>query len=312
MKQRQDYIKALASEIEALADAHQISQGAYTLLRDGTNLVFKNEQAAVVARVSPAYMKKSALEDNLKTTSQLVQRQAPLLKALTDEIWSLKDGQYLTFWPFGEECQVIDKEVYYFSKNQRHLLDGHAYAQLVKACHSVKPPPLMRRWQPSFKLNNRLSRLKQGLKDGMPRTLVQKIEALLKERLQSLTEVYNSKERESVFIHGDVYYGNILVWQGQLLFCDLDDICLGPPERDLMTAFVDFSHDLMKPHYWQQFVKSYGASYDKELFQSLLAEHEVALICWLAGSWAWRPESQQEIVKRLQNLGRNNQRWYDF
>ena len=101
-------------------------------------------------------------------------------------------------------------------------------------------------------------------------------------------------------------------YKNRLLFCDPDDICLGPRERDMMTIYVDFHHDLMEPPSWQQFLEHYDSSYDPELFQSLLEEHEVGLICWLAGSWGWREESRLEIKRRLDNLGNRQMRWHDF
>ena len=43
MNLQQKRIQTLALEIEEIASTHKISRGVYTLLRDGINLVFKNQ-----------------------------------------------------------------------------------------------------------------------------------------------------------------------------------------------------------------------------------------------------------------------------
>ena len=92
---RREHIQSLAKEIEKISTSQQIGAGVYSLLRDGINLVFKNEASKIIARVSPVYVKRAFLENNLKTLGRLAERGAPLLEPLSSEVWSLGGGRHL-------------------------------------------------------------------------------------------------------------------------------------------------------------------------------------------------------------------------
>lgn len=243
-----------------------LDPGTATFVRLGTRAVFRVAGGRVLARVT--------LHEHLEAAAHEVEV-ARWLRAAgvpVDQPWPSTGayeagGLVVTLWKAYDGRWGSAGEL----------------AAALKSLHSVSlatAPPL-RPWDPFPEMRSRLAR--SNALDGP--------------ELSRLLALVGTCEREvrklkyslpSGVIHGDANVGNILrTDSGEIVLFDLEGVCTGPREWDLVTTAVYRELGWHTDVEYQQFAEEYG--YDVSTWEgySVLADAQrLRMLCWLAGKVA--------------------------
>ncbi|MFJ5599927.1 phosphotransferase [Micromonospora parva] len=115
-------------------------------------------------------------------------------------------------------------------------------------------------------------------------------------------------------IHGDAHTGNILLPSGHgrstrlaPLLCDLDGICIGPREWDLVPTAHGATRFGRSWADYQSFVEAYGVDLtDWSGWPILRRVRELQLVTSTIDTLAGRPEVARELARRLRSLFAND------
>ncbi|WP_088999609.1 aminoglycoside phosphotransferase family protein [Micromonospora echinofusca] len=112
-------------------------------------------------------------------------------------------------------------------------------------------------------------------------------------------------------IHGDAHTGNILrpavgriaVARAEPLLCDLDGLCIGPPEWDLVPTAHGATRFGRSPSDYQEFVDAYGVDITAWTGWPVLRRvRELQLVTSTIDTLAGRPDVARELAHRLRSL----------
>ena len=286
-------IDSIAREVSQVADRLGFGSGRYQLIRSGSNLVLGNDRDRVLARIPTEYIDLVALAGRLSACPALVPAGAPVLPPLHREVVRLPSGHRVTFWPLAEADVSVD---------------GRDLARLAIGCHQISAPSQLPVWQPRIRVPDRLAQLEAGRRNGLPPSMAIRLRDLFDQSLQDVVDHYHEPDSPPVFIHGDLYSGNIVRFNRQLLLCDLDNICSGPREVDL-AKIKNTCHHITDPADWVRFQADYPETCDQVLVDKLARMQAVESLLWHATFWGNRPAVRIEINRRLDNLDNPTFKW---
>ena len=281
------HIKKIGALIAQVARAKGLSNAAYSLVRSGNHIVFKNPADKLVARVAPQYLSQGELDRALNLCCQLAANGAPILQPAYEQALGLADGTWVTFWPLGQPVEDLSET---------------DYSRLIIACQAIKPAADLPIWQPRFSLDYRHHQLDIGSQAGLPDKIRKKIESILAKAIKAVDDAWQESRSSNLFCHGDVYPGNIIRFPQGLFLCDPDNICLGPAEVDLSCALIYYRNYKSNMGQWQSFLKNYDRDYDLDLCQSLAELRLAGAICGNASFWNRQPQRQTELIRCLDNF----------
>jgi Ser/Thr protein kinase RdoA (MazF antagonist) len=118
-------------------------------------------------------------------------------------------------------------------------------------------------------------------------------------------------------IHGDANVGNVILSRdGNPVLIDLDSVCVGPREWDLVQTALFFERfGWHTADEYNTFVEVYGFDIMKWVGYRVLADYrEIAMTLWLCGGADDDERAAAEVRKRVQSIksGGNRRDWAPF
>lgn len=262
--------------IDALSNAIGGDISDLRLLRRGTNVVLMSESVGLVFRVQDA-RSESAICDNLALVRDAEAAGAPFLGPESRRPY-LFDAHCVTIWPHGESG----------GPNSGAAL-GSALAELHRC-------PADSRLRP-FEIDTRIERRLQLLPPDLPNRVRSALDQRIRKAKELLAAAFT--DRPSVFLHGDAHDRNIASLNGKPLLIDLDDLCVGPAEIDLVPTYVAYRRMNRDDAAWAEFISHYNRPVDWSLVEQLAVVREVTMNTWLASIYRTSPRHRAELAHRL-------------
>jgi aminoglycoside phosphotransferase (APT) family kinase protein len=141
----------------------------------------------------------------------------------------------------------------------------------------------------------------------------------LEEHLSQLEQEFNNLDfaLPTSVIHGDAYVGNVLrAPDGRAVLCDLDGMCIGPPEWDLVPELVASERYGRPQEGYDRLVDTYG--FDPRTWCGLPVLRSVREVLVLTGvlpvldsSLGIRREFQRRLASMIEGTDRHT-RWTPF
>lgn len=104
-------------------------------------------------------------------------------------------------------------------------------------------------------------------------------------------------------VHGDAHTGNIIWFEGKILFLDTSTVGKGEPRSDMVPAWCAARRGQRGWEAWEEFRDGYGPGAadlrDWEHLDEAILERELLTTIFLAEQWQTRPWVRDEIVTRL-------------
>lgn len=245
------------------------------LIRIGSNAIFSDRNKRVVIRVQSADLADEVIA-NLDLVIGLSEAAAPLVGPLVPTALRT-ETTVLTAWPLGNA--VLATNV---------ALLGSVLADL----HTSSMP----RDLPTLNLQDKLqSRLSEIRATDLPAALR---DSLVAHICHASALVGRLSPANPVLLHGDAHTGNLVELDHRALLIDLDDLCAGPREFDLIPAFVAYKRFHRDRDLWLAFRNAYGHA-DWETVESLAVVRETTMNTWLAGLWSSSPTARDELTHRI-------------
>ena len=164
-------------------------------------------------------------------------------------------------------------------------------------------------WDPFCRLQSRLAGLEQTASQAELRLL----RSLYEQLQEELTSV--RYELPAGVLHGDAHRGNTLLHDGQLVFLDFEEACVGPREWDLVPTAVSVKRMGLSPAQYQDFSEAYGFDVMRWAgFRVLRRLRELDMTAWLMQNRATSPEVAREVEVRLRSWREDDEhaRWRAF
>jgi len=104
-------------------------------------------------------------------------------------------------------------------------------------------------------------------------------------------------------LHGDAHTGNLLRRGSQVVWCDLDSVCVGPPEWDLIPAAFGPKRFGRNRADYDRFAAAYGFDVTASPMWPVLAElREVQAVTSVLPNLYGRPMLAHEVGRRLRSI----------
>lgn len=213
------------------------SRGA-RLLRFVNNGVFLLREHPVVVRIvlAPSFSYRAA--HVVEVARWLARHDVPAVRLLEEVEQPVRVGEHLaTFW---EAVPDTGREP-----------DGGDLGGLLRQVHELPLPPGLPEWNPMADVWRRL-RDAEDLDPGDRAFLEQRCDDV-ERRLGELTFPLPRSA-----VHGDAHLGNLIAGPHGPVLCDLDSLCVGPPEWDLTPMAVGRCRLGQPPERYEQLSRAYG------------------------------------------------------
>lgn len=274
---------ALAALNQAVAQLDLEAGKAALLGPLGDNAVFGLTDG-VVARVSTADAAGRAAQE-LRVARWLEAVPIPAVR-----VWPGAPGPVdaagcvVTFWVYIPEIrQASPSEL------------GH----FLRALHTITSPPsdAMGPFQPFTRIAEHIDAA-----TGLSTDEQDNLRAILT-KLSKEYDNLNFEERPCV-IHGDAHRKNIVREQsGTVLMLDLERVCVGPREWDLIVAAVYHRVGWYTAQDYAEFVHAYGRDVTTWAgFETVAGIRQLRMIAWLAARTGREPRLIPEVQARLRSL----------
>lgn len=280
----EDQIQALIAEI---CQAYKPSFNLTSLepLRQGSNLVLVDRVAKVVIRVHLKPNLYNEVADQNQRISKLRQQGLPFLKPLADQPIHISDQRCATIWPLGKVANPDD------------MTELANMVSQIQEQAETEGFPFWLTYQ-TEDINNLLAMAKQA---QAPLDLLSHALDWANKAHQAITTLWKDKTKD-VLIFGDPSYNNTVIYKGQRLFIDFDEIGRGPYEIDL--AIIKASDRRGGSNHYPTFASILGGIPDAELIDQLVKLREAAMAIWTATYWSIYPDARPSIIERLTTLDR--------
>ncbi|WP_187764750.1 phosphotransferase enzyme family protein [Saccharopolyspora spinosa] len=208
------------------------------LIRIVNNGVFllRDQQVVVRLVLSPSFTYRAF--NAVEAARWLAVHGVPAVRLLPGVEQPVQVGEHLaTLWQYVPEAGPMPS--------------GADLGELLRQMHSKPASPTFLDWQPMADIRRRLT----DAVDTDPadhRFLEQRCDAL-EERLETL----HFPLSRSV-IHADAHLGNVIGGADGPLLCDLDSLCIGPPEWDLIPIAVGRLRMGHPPCWHDDLIRAYG------------------------------------------------------
>jgi Ser/Thr protein kinase RdoA (MazF antagonist) len=260
--------------------------GALDLMRLGENAIFHVLGSDCVLRVARPGKSPEQICAVLRIAGDLAAAGLPVIEPLKINVKPLPEGT-VTFWQWYPDVAPAREKPALLA---RLLKRFHAQTSLGR-CD-------VRAWAPFEKIDTRLMELRSKIPAALIDDLARRRRAVA-ERLSTVQGGIGE-----CLLHGDAHTGNVLRFEnGDGLLADLDEVCWGPREWDLIPTLVSYRHGMLAVADYDRFVGEYGYDVrDSRASAGLVSLRELGMITWLAQQWHLRPEVDTEIELRLMSL----------
>lgn len=173
---------------------------------------------------------------------------------------------------------------------------GEELAGLLRQVHSLPPPSTLPCWQPMEDVRRRLCDAEEL--DPEDRYFLEQRCDDIEGRLETL-----SFPLPRGVVHGDAHLGNLIAGAEGVLLCDLDSLCVGPPEWDLTPMAVGRLRMGHPPERYERLAEFYG--FDVTAwpgFQVLRDLRELKITISVLPILRSNPEIRGELRRRLNSM----------
>ncbi|MGW5649590.1 phosphotransferase enzyme family protein [Saccharopolyspora sp. NPDC003752] len=256
---------------------------AARLLRIVNNGVFLLRDHRVVVRVvlSPSFTYRAF--NAVEAARWLASHGVPAVRLLPGLEQPVQVGEHLaTFWEYVPETGPMP--------------GGADLGELLRQMHSKPPSPTFLDWQPMADIRRRLTDA-VDIDPADHRFLAQRCD-VLEERLAEL----RFPLARSV-IHADAHLGNVIGGADGPLLCDLDSLCMGPPEWDLTPIAVGRLRMGHPPGWHEDLARAYGFDITRwEGFPVLRELRELKITTGVLPILRSNPGVREQLHQRLRTI----------
>ena len=249
------------------------------IIRRGTNLVLRSVPDKVVLRVSESRGYAEILE-NLNFVISASESSQVLPPSCTEVIES--QGYVATAWPLG--------------KPRNDPAAFREFGAALRSFHDLEFSADLTRLDLKSSIQKRLKILTEcGVSNGDISVLDDLASA-----------VYAAHDLMVVsgdtVLHGDAYIGNVVEYSGELFLIDLDDVCIGPWQYDLIPTAVT-AYRFAQQHEYELLLDGYGnAIEDWKFLDHALRIRELTMTTWLGTLYSQGETVQREFALRMETL----------
>lgn len=214
--------------------------------------------------------------DNLRLVKQLISDGAPFLVPLSPGIaWDAET--VVTAWNKGSP--IPD--------------DIESLAICLRTLHDIDSTAKLPRLNISQRFEKRLRNIEAELGD--------EIASALWDKVATAQEVFDRTCMQgNHLLHADAHGGNLVTLDGQPLLIDLDDICRGPREFDMLPSYTRYVRFHRDQKVWQDFQTGYGLDdIDLDLLDEMRVIRETTMNTWLSTVARTNNSARAELEHRL-------------
>lgn len=266
---------------EVCAQAGLDPRGA-RLLRFVNNAVFRLREHDVVVRIVLAPSLSHRARRVVLAARWLADNDVPAVRLLPDVPQPVVAGGYVaTLWQAVPEVAEPTAE---------HL------GSLLRDLHAVPGAPDLPEWDPVSDVRRKVADAEELSADD--RTfLLHRCESLR----NRLSEHRMRLSRAAV--HGDAHLGNVILGPRGPVLCDLDSMCAGPPEWDMIPLAVGRLRMGHPPERYRRFAASYGADVTaRPEFPLLRALRELKITASALPVLRSNPRIREQLRHRLRSM----------
>lgn len=271
---------------EVCAAAGLDSSGA-RLLRFVNNGVFLLREHPVIVRIvlAPSFAYRAG--NVVDATRWLTEHDVDSVRLLPGIDQPLRvDGHLATFW---EAVPDLGYE-----------LGGDDLGRLLRQVHALPIPTTLPEWRPMEDVRRRLNDAEEL--DATDRDFLEWRCDDVEQRLEQLEYPLPPS-----VIHGDAHLGNVIAGPDGPVLCDLDSLCVGPPEWDLTPMAVGQLRMGHPPERYRELVETYG--FDVTCwpgFQVLRDLRELKITVSVLPILRSNPGIRGELHRRLRSMRAGN------
>ena len=260
-------IPASRELLDLACSALGVTYQELSLVRFGTNAIYKLTEPALSARVSRPGADLAAAKREIAVTRWLVERgfaTVSVIDSLTPEPFPVYDS-FVSFWPWVEFDAAQPSPVAFAAK----LADLHKVSEIYP--HPLPP------WNPMELVNHHLLSLrKSGTISATDLDLLRRWHDWIAERIYD----HRSEIGEGL-LHGDAHIGNCLLTHDQAMLLDFDFVCSGPREWDLIPQTLGPRRFGRSREQYSSFAEAYGFDVTKWAgFKVAVLARELLITCW--------------------------------
>lgn len=263
--------------VDLLAQLDEAPAADLAFIRHGTNVIFGSRERRLVWRLSVGVPAR-AVRRNVELAAALAAR-APVVGPATERV-AERGRLCLTQWPMADP--------------RPPGADPADLGTCLRAVHAVPPADDLPVFGDFAKIPARLRAVERS---GAPRGVVDALASRASAVVPAMQEVVVA---EHGLLHGDAHVGNLMEVDGSAVLVDLDDLCTGPHQLDLVPAYVASLRLGGGRAAWDRVARAYGE--DLEGWEHLgvaVRYRELTMTSWLAALWGSSPGVEREVLHRL-------------
>ena len=269
----------------AAVRACRLDPGTVSLVRMGSRAVFRLADHRVLARVTTREHRDGALRE-VEVARWLHAAGVPVDQPWPDAPVHEENGLVTTLWRARDGDWASTRDL----------------AMVLNFLHGVpsETAPPLPAWDPFPEMRSRLMR-----SDALARAERLKLVALVdacERRLRKVDFVLRTG-----VIHGDASVGNMIRTEaGELVLFDLEGVCTGPAEWDLVITSVYRELGWHTDDEYRDFVQAYGFDVSQwDGYRDLADAQKLRMVCWLAGKVTAGDEGTlAELRRRIESVDR--------
>lgn len=273
----------LAVALAEICAAAGLDPRGARLLRFVNNGVFQLREHPVIVRIvlAPSFSYRAV--NVVEAARWLAEHDVPAVRLLPGVEQPVRVGDHLaTLW------QAVD--------SVGPPPTGRDLAELLRRVHSLPVPPTLAPWRPTEDVRRRLRDAEQLHPDDHD---------FLRQRCEDIERRLAELEfpLPRGVVHGDAHLGNLIAGPDGPVLCDLDSLCIGPPEWDLTPMAVGRLRLGQPPERYAELAEHYG--FDVTAwpgFQVLRDLRELKITSSVLPILQSNPRNQAELQRRLRSM----------
>ena len=287
-------LRAVHTAAHALGSPETSAHEGAELIRMGERAVFRLCEGAVIARVERSAARWAEADREVRAARWLTERGLPVNRPLPGEQPVLAEDTAVTLWEGIQGEWTVPREL----------------AGLLHTLHGLTPPPTLDlpELDPFDRVAERID-IAPGL-NPTQRDRLREAHRDLATRLPATKPVLGTH-----VIHGDANIGNVLATPNGVVLFDLDGICWGPPEWDLVLTALYRDLGWHSEAEYTDFCEAYGFDVTAwEGYPLYKQIRELRMTTWLAQKRGESPEIDAEIDRRVNDLAdtRRPREWHPY
>lgn len=277
----------LDSALEEVCSSVGLDCRGAQLLRFVNNGVYLLARHPVVVRIVLAPSVSYRADSVVEGARWLARNDMPVVRLLPGVQQPVRVGGHIaTFW------EAVD--------DLGHPQSGGDMGALLRRLHSLPLSSALPEWRPMADTRNRLNDAEELNRDD--RYFLEKRCDEVEEQLARL----RFPLARSV-VHGDAHLGNVIPSPDGPVLCDLDSLCVGPPEWDLTPMAVGWLRMGHPPERYGQLADSYGFDITRwQGFQVLRDLRELKITVSVLPILRSNPDVRDELHHRLGSMRRGD------